>query len=60
MKKARSLMIKKERPKMSNAQRAKQFMPFSALVGLDTALREKETEVEKDMDPENDKFEEDS
>ena len=53
-------MIKKERPKMSNAQRAKQFMPFSALVGLDTALREKETEVEKDMDPENDKFEEDS
>ena len=53
-------MIKKKRHRMSDAQRAKQFMPFSALVGLDTALKEKETEVEKNMDPENEKFEEDS
>jgi Asp-tRNA(Asn)/Glu-tRNA(Gln) amidotransferase A subunit family amidase len=28
--------------KMSAAERAKQFMPFSALKGLDEALREKE------------------
>lgn len=31
-----------KRPKMSVSERAKQFMPFSALKGLEAALREKE------------------
>ena len=30
------------RAKMDRANRAKQFMPFSALTGLETAMREKE------------------
>jgi hypothetical protein len=34
------------RKKMSIEQRAKQFMPFSALTGLDELLRQKEWEVE--------------
>ena len=34
------------RPKMPIKQRAKQFMPFSALNGFDEALRRKEWEVE--------------
>jgi len=32
------------RPKMSRVHRAKQFMPFSALPGLQEALRQKEIE----------------
>ena len=32
--------------KMSVAQRAKQFMPFSALTGLEAAISEKERELE--------------
>lgn len=35
-------MAKKPKHKMSTADRAKQFMPFSALKGLDEALKEKE------------------
>ncbi len=35
-------MANKPRMKMSASDRAKQFMPFSALKGLDEALREKE------------------
>ncbi len=38
-------MANKPRMKMSAADRAKQFMPFSALKGLDEALREKERMV---------------
>ena len=34
-----------ERSKMSLEQRAKQFMPFAALTGLETALRAKEREM---------------
>lgn len=37
------------RPKMSPADRAKQFMPFAALKGYEEALREKEKEVEEKM-----------
>lgn len=37
------------RPKMSPADRAKQFMPFAALKGYEEALREKEREVEEKM-----------
>lgn len=33
------------RPKMPVAQRAKQFMPFAAVTGLDSALRKKEHEL---------------
>ena len=36
-----------ERKKMSNAMRAKQFMPFAALKGYEDALRRKEEELEK-------------
>ena len=35
-------MANKPRMKMPVSERAKQFMPFSALKGLDEALREKE------------------
>ena len=35
------------RPKMSREDRAKQFMPFDALKGLQEALREKEIEYEQ-------------
>lgn len=35
-------MAKRPKHKMSTADRAKQFMPFSALKGLDEALKEKE------------------
>ena len=38
----------KKRPKMPVAQRAKQFMPFAAVTGLEVALRQKEQEVESD------------
>lgn len=33
-------------PKMSIEKRAKQFLPFSTLNGLDAALKQKEWEVE--------------
>lgn len=36
----------KPREKMPLSKRAKQFMPFAALSGLDDALRQKEWEVE--------------
>lgn len=39
----------KNRPKMSPAERAKQFMPFAALKGYEEALREKEREMEEKM-----------
>jgi len=35
----------KQRPKMPLSQRAKQFMPFAAVAGLDIALRRKEEEI---------------
>lgn len=35
----------KERPKMSRAERAKQFMPFAALKGYEEALRQREKEI---------------
>ena len=33
---------------MDRSDRAKQFMPFAAVVGLEEALRQKEREVEAD------------
>ena len=39
--------MKKERPRMPLGQRAKQFMPFKAVSGLDEALRRKEAEMEE-------------
>ena len=38
----------KVRPRMPIEQRAKQFMPFAAVTGLEEALREKEREVQAD------------
>jgi hypothetical protein len=38
------------RPKMPVKQRAKQFMPFAAVTGLDDALREKEQEIRLSFD----------
>jgi hypothetical protein len=35
---------------MPASQRAKQFMPFKAVVGLDAALREKERQKEFEME----------
>ncbi|MBQ3326117.1 hypothetical protein IJG79_03165 [Candidatus Saccharibacteria bacterium] len=40
-------MSKNQPGKMPISQRAKQFMPFAALKGLDEALRRKEWEVEE-------------
>lgn len=39
-------MANKPLEKMTKEERAKQFMPFSALGGLDEALRQKEWEME--------------
>ena len=36
-----------QRPKMPIELRAKQFMPFAAVTGLEKALREKEKEIEQ-------------
>ena len=50
----------KNRPKMSPADRAKQFMPFAALKGYEEALRKKELELEEKMKRETgEKYEED-
>ena len=50
----------KNRPKMSQADRAKQFMPFAALKGYEEALRRKEQEMEEKMKKETGaKYEED-
>ena len=38
---------KPKRPKMDQALRAKQFMPFMPLVGYEEALRAKELEAEQ-------------
>ncbi len=42
-------MPKKPSEKMSIEDRAKQFAPFSALKGLDEALKKKEWEMESRM-----------
>lgn len=39
---------KNKHPKMPIEKRAKQFMPFAAVTGLEKALAEKEKEVEND------------
>ena len=39
-------MESKNRPKMPVSQRAKQFMPFAAVTGLDEAIRRVEIEFE--------------
>ena len=39
-------MESKKRPKMPVSQRAKQFMPFAAVTGLDEAIRRVEIEFE--------------
>ncbi len=38
--------LNKSRPKMPIADRAKQFMPFAAVKGLDEALAKKESELQ--------------
>ena len=43
-------VAEKPKHKMSTADRAKQFMPFSALKGLDEALKEKEKIIEEQLD----------
>ena len=40
------ISMEKLRAKMPIAQRAKQFMPFAAVSGLDIALRRKEEEID--------------
>ncbi len=45
------------RSKMSAEQRAKQFLPFSALPGLDEALEKIELEIELASLPEYEKYE---
>lgn len=42
--------MKKERQKMSVANRAKQFAPFAAVSGLEVALRKKEEEHKQKLD----------
>ncbi len=45
--------------KMDRAERAKQFMPFDALAGLQEALREREKEAEEERKTEGGQSEED-
>jgi len=42
---------RKARPKMSREQRAKQFLPFAAVSGLDEALQKKEKEYFQKPEP---------
>lgn len=42
---------RKARPKMSREQRAKQFLPFAAVSGLEEALQKKENEFFQKPDP---------
>ena len=49
---------KKVRVKMPVSQRAKQFMPFAAVAGLDEIMKKKEIEVEKEFAGKNEKFQE--
>lgn len=45
----RKSTVNNTRKKMSVEERAKQFMPFSALKGLDEALREQEIIAEENV-----------
>lgn len=47
-------MSMKEKHRMSTKDRAKQFMPFSALKGLEEALAEKEKIVVSKIEPSED------
>jgi hypothetical protein len=49
---------KKIRTKMPRSQRAKQFMPFKAVSGLDEALRQKEAEAEQRQNSTNEEYRE--
>lgn len=49
-----------KRAKMSPADRAKQFLPFSALKGYEEALRRKEEEIEALANRKNEPFADDS
>ncbi|MBO7649136.1 MAG: hypothetical protein K6F26_08200 [Lachnospiraceae bacterium] len=51
-------MGNKTRPKMSPADRAKQFMPFDAVKGLREALAKKEAEflLKKEETPEEEEY----
>lgn len=49
-------MEKNSRPKMSRADRAKQFAPFSALRGLYEALEAKEKEIELEKEQKTEPF----
>lgn len=46
----RRISSERRHAKMPASQRAKQFMPFKAVVGLDAALREKERQKEFEME----------
>lgn len=44
-------MASKPRKKMTKSERAKQFMPFSALTGLEEALHAVEEQIEQQQEP---------
>ena len=44
-------MASKPRKKMTQSERAKQFMPFSALTGLEEALHAVEEQIEQQQEP---------
>lgn len=50
---------RKGKGKMERSERAKQFMPFDALAGLQEALREKEKEAEEERETDEGQAEED-
>ena len=50
---------RKGKGKMERSERAKQFMPFDALAGLQEALREKEKEAEEERETDEGQSEED-
>ena len=43
-------MVKKPKTRMAVSERAKQFMPFKAVLGLNEALKEKELEFMRSIE----------
>ncbi len=54
------MKMKKPRQKMPREQRAKQFMPFKAVAGLDEAIRQKEIEAEQRQNSTNEEYKEEA
>jgi hypothetical protein len=59
MSRSEGIEVETRKGKMERSERAKQFMPFDALAGLQEALREKEKEAEEERETDEGQSEED-